>query len=166
MEVSDEGDRLPQAIVRDVGFNPYPAYPLEGLGRPVKYSPESDLRALMLRQLEQIPYVKDLVKRLRRNPYLRRICGYEDEVPTEAHFSQMKRRIREDGFRAIERFLRHEAMRWGATHLQASRNTAIHLIGRGNRPINRPLWQSDGYVSARFKRDRSRPRGAYKDEMD
>jgi hypothetical protein len=36
----------------------------EGAGRPVEYSPECDLRALMLRQLEQIPYVKDLVKRL------------------------------------------------------------------------------------------------------
>jgi hypothetical protein len=47
----------------------------------------------MLRQLEQIPYVKDLVKRLGRDPYLRKICGYGDRVPTEAHFSQMKRRI-------------------------------------------------------------------------
>jgi len=74
------------------------------------------LRALMLRQLEHIPYVKDLVKRLRREPYLRRVCGYGDEVPTEAHFSQMKRRIKEEGFRAIERFLRHEAIRLGATH--------------------------------------------------
>jgi len=36
----------------------------EGPGRPVQYTPESDLRALMIRQLEQIPYVKDLVKRL------------------------------------------------------------------------------------------------------
>ena len=41
----------------------------EGPGRPVEYNPEWDLRALMLRQLEQIPYVKDLVKRLRRNAY-------------------------------------------------------------------------------------------------
>ena len=88
----------------------------DGPGRPVKYSPEWDLRALMLRQLEQIPYIKDLVKRLRRNPYLRRICGYGDDVPTEAHLSQMKRRVREDGFKAIERFLRHEAIRLGASH--------------------------------------------------
>ena len=43
----------------------------DGPGRPVVYQPEWDLRALLLRQLEQIPYVKDLVKRLRRNPYLR-----------------------------------------------------------------------------------------------
>ena len=36
----------------------------EGPGRPVLYQPECDLRALMLRQLEQIPYIKDRVKRL------------------------------------------------------------------------------------------------------
>ena len=88
----------------------------KGPGRPVKYDPESDLRALMLRQLEQIPYVKDLVKRLRRNPYLRSICGYGEEVPTEAHFSQMKKRLGKTGFKAIERFLRHEAIRLMATH--------------------------------------------------
>ena len=88
----------------------------EGPGRPVKYNPESDLRALMLRQLEQIPYVKDLVKRLRRNPYLRSVCGYGDDVPTEAHFSQMKKRIGEEGFKALELYLRREAIRLGATH--------------------------------------------------
>ena len=87
-----------------------------GPGRPVEYNPEWDLRALMLRQLEQIPYVKDLVKRLRRNHYLRMICGYQDKVPTEAHFSQMKQRLGKAGFKAVERFLRHEAIRLMATH--------------------------------------------------
>ncbi len=83
----------------------------EGPGRPVEYSPEWDLKALLLRLIEQIPYVKDLVKRLRRNPYLRRVCGYGDRAPCEAHFSQMKRRIGVDGFRAIEAWLRREALR-------------------------------------------------------
>jgi len=89
---------------------------MEGAGRPVKYNPEWDLRALMIRQLEHIPYIKDLVKRLRREPYLRSVCGYGDGVPTEAHFSQVKRRLKKGGFKAIERFLRHEAIRLGATH--------------------------------------------------
>ena len=88
----------------------------DGPGRPVEYDPEWDLRALMLRQLEQIPYVKDLVKRLRRNRYLREVCGYQENVPTEAHFSQMKKRLGKAGFKAIERFLRHEAIRLAATH--------------------------------------------------
>ncbi len=56
----------------------------------------------MLRQLEQIPYVKDLVKRLRRNLDLRKAGGYGDKAPCEAHFSQMKKRIGVEGFRMIE----------------------------------------------------------------
>jgi hypothetical protein len=83
----------------------------EGPGRPIEYNPEWDLRALMLRQLEQIPYIKDLVKRLRRNPYLRKICGYRDKAPCEAHFTQMKKRIKPEGFRIIEAWLRREALR-------------------------------------------------------
>jgi hypothetical protein len=83
----------------------------EGPGRPVEYQPEWDLKALMLRQLIQIPYVKDLVKRLRRNPHLRHACGYGDKAPTEAHFSQMKKRIGAEGFRIMEAWLRREALR-------------------------------------------------------
>jgi hypothetical protein len=83
----------------------------QGAGRPVEYNPKCDLRALMLRQLEQIPYIKDLVKRLRRSKDMRSACGYANKVPTEAHFSQMKTRIGVEGFRAIEEWLRHEALR-------------------------------------------------------
>ena len=84
---------------------------LEGVGRPVEYNPQCDLRPLMLRQLEQIPYVKDLVKRLNRSQSMRLACGYQSKVPTEAHFSQMKKRIGVEGFRVIEEWLRHEALR-------------------------------------------------------
>jgi len=84
---------------------------VEGSGHLVEYDPECDLRALMLRQLEQIPYVKDLVKRLRRDRGMRSACGYDNKVPTEAHFSQMKKRVGVQGFRAIEEWLRHEALR-------------------------------------------------------
>lgn len=38
----------------------------------------------MLRQLLQIPYTKDLVKRLRRSPYLRKVYGYGDRAPCES----------------------------------------------------------------------------------
>jgi len=82
----------------------------EGLGRPIKHEPECDLRALMLRQLEQIPYMKDLVKQLRRSPFLRRACGYS-LVPTEAHFSQTKKRMGVEGFRKIEAWLRRQALK-------------------------------------------------------
>ncbi len=65
----------------------------------------------MLRQLLQIPYMKDLVKRLKRNPYLRQACGYGEKAPTEAHFTQMKKRIGFEGFRIIEAWLRREALK-------------------------------------------------------
>ena len=83
----------------------------EGPGRPIEYNPEWDLRALMLRQLLQIPYVKDLAKRLSRDNYLREACGYRDKTPTEAHFTQMKKRIGVKGFRQIESWLRSEALK-------------------------------------------------------
>jgi len=82
-----------------------------GPGRPVVYNPEWDLRALMLRQLLQIPYMKDLVKRLRRNLHLWGVCGYGGRAPCEAHFTQMKKRIGAEGFRIIEAHLRHEALK-------------------------------------------------------
>jgi len=69
------------------------------------------LRALLLRQLEQVPYVKDLVKRLRRYREMRCACGYGEKVPTEAHFSQMKKRVGVEGFSSVEKWLRHEALR-------------------------------------------------------
>ena len=65
----------------------------------------------MLRQLLHIPYIKDLSKRLRREPYLRQACGYGRHAPSPAHFTQMKKRIGVEGFRAIEAWLRHEALK-------------------------------------------------------
>jgi len=82
-----------------------------GPGRPVQYNPECDLRALMLRQLLQIPYVKDLSRWLRRDPYLRQVCGYGRKAPSPAHFTQMKKRIGKEGFRIIEAWTRHEALK-------------------------------------------------------
>jgi len=83
----------------------------DGAGRPAMYDPECALRALMLRQLEQIPNIKDLAKRLKRYKEMRLACGYDERVPTEAHFCQIKKRVGVEGFRAIEASLRHEALR-------------------------------------------------------
>ena len=55
--------------------------------------------------------MKDLVKRLKRDRNLRMTCGYGGNAPTEAHFSQMKTRVGVEGFRQIETWLRHEALR-------------------------------------------------------
>ncbi|MFH2110838.1 MAG: hypothetical protein ABIJ47_06190 [Candidatus Bathyarchaeota archaeon] len=65
----------------------------------------------MLRQLLQIPYIKDLSKWLRRDTYLRKACGYGKKAPCEPHFTQMKERIGAEGFRIIEAWTRHEALK-------------------------------------------------------
>jgi hypothetical protein len=110
-----------------------------GAGRPVMYDPEWDLRALMLRQLEQIPYMRDVMKRLNRNRYLRQVCGYHAKVPTEAHFSQMKRRIGKPGFLGIESYLRKQANRLRLQHplLAAGLIQAACLDG-----TDLPAWSS------------------------
>jgi hypothetical protein len=105
--VKNEEIRFSNSSIRELGFKTsssilWISLHLEGAGRPVEYDPECDLRVLMLRQLEQIPYVKDLVKRLRRDEGMRSACGYDEKVPTEAHFSQMKKRVGVQGFQAIE----------------------------------------------------------------
>ena len=111
----------------------------EGPGRPVEYNPECDLRALMLRQLLHIPYIKDLSKRLRREPYLRQACGYSNNAPCEAHFSQMKKRIGAKGFRAIEACLRREALRLRESQPLA----AVGLIqAAGIDGTDLPAWSS------------------------
>jgi hypothetical protein len=112
---------------------------LEGAGRPVEYDPECDLRALMLRQLEQVPYVKDLVKRLRRYKEMRRACGYNDKVPTEAHFSQMKKRIGVDGFSDVEKWLRHEALRLRKSQ-PLSAESLVQAVGVDGPDL--PAWSS------------------------
>jgi hypothetical protein len=65
----------------------------------------------MLRQLLQIPYIKDLVKRPRREESLREACCYRDKTPTKALFTQMKKCIGAEGFPIIEARLRHEALK-------------------------------------------------------
>ncbi len=65
----------------------------------------------MFRQLEQIPYIKDLINRLKQNPYMCRAYGYESWTPCKAHFTQIKRWIGVEVFKLIESWLRLEALR-------------------------------------------------------
>ncbi len=104
-----KGVGSPKLLFENLELTPiYPTFSkdlhTEEPGRPVEYQPEWDLKALMLRQLLQIPLVKVLVKRLKRNSNLRHACGYRHEAPTEAHFSQMKKRIGVEGFRIIQAY--------------------------------------------------------------
>lgn len=83
----------------------------QGPGRPVVYDPVWGLRALMLRQILQIPYVKDVVRRLRRDAHLRGMCRYGDRAPCHVQFSQVKSRLGPNGFHILESHLFREALR-------------------------------------------------------
>lgn len=118
----------------------------KGPGRPVEYQPEWDLKALMLRQLLQIPYMKDLAKRLKRNPHLRHACGYRDKAPTEAHFSQMKKRIGIEGFRIIEAWLRGQALK----HRRSQPLSAAGLVQAACMDgTDIPVWSRDPHDTGR-----------------
>lgn len=56
----------------------------EGAVRPLEYSLYCTLRVLLLSQLEQIPYVKDSVKRLKRYKEIRLPCGYRENADWSA----------------------------------------------------------------------------------
>jgi hypothetical protein len=68
----------------------------------------------------EMPYVKDLIKHLRRDPCLRQVCGYHNKTPSEAHFTQMKKRVGAESVHIIETWLRKEALRLGAQPLSAA----------------------------------------------
>ena len=93
----------------------------------------------MFRQLEKIPYIKDLVKSLRWKPYLGRVCGYGDRAPCKAHFSQMKSRIGDEGFRVIEAWLRREASRLRRAQ-PLSTVDLVQAVGLDGTSL--PLWSS------------------------
>ena len=60
-----------------------------GLGRRMK-DREKMLRAFFLKAVYDLPTTKGLIEKLRTNPSLRRVCGWEygGEVPSEATFSR------------------------------------------------------------------------------
>jgi len=69
---------------------------------------------------------QDLVKRLKRNPYLRHACGYGSRAPCEAHFTQMKKRI-ERLMGEVSKRCKHKWMHWSTDVL---RNILILVLVR------------------------------------
>jgi transposase len=60
-------------------------------GRPVKLNYAAMIYSLIARIIERIPFIKDLVKRLKNDMIFRLDCGFlvSDSVPSEAAFSRM-----------------------------------------------------------------------------
>ena len=61
------------------------------LGRPVELNYAAMIYSLVARITEHIPFIKDLVKRLKNDLMFRLDCGFlvSDTVPSEAAYSRM-----------------------------------------------------------------------------
>jgi len=66
---------------------------------PKGHDPENMLRALLAKHLEQMPYNKTLVERLKNDPVFRYTCGFPvaSKTPSEATFSRFIERLSENG---------------------------------------------------------------------
>ena len=102
------------------------------LGRPVELNYAAMIYSLLARITEHIPFIKDLVKRLKHDMIFRLDCGFlvSDEVPSEAAHSRMITTICESNvieevqenllIQAItEGFISDDAMAIDATHFEA-----------------------------------------------
>jgi transposase len=59
------------------------------------YSPDSMWRAVVLRYLLSIRYVRDLIAHLNTSQRLRLLCGFKTAVPSESTFSRFLKRLRD-----------------------------------------------------------------------
>lgn len=101
-------------------------------GRPVELNYAAMIYSLIARLTERIPFVKDLVKRLKNDMVFRLDCGFlvSDSVPSEAAYSRMITIISESNvLEEIQKTLLHQAITEGfitddtvaidATHFEA-----------------------------------------------
>ena len=65
---------------------------------PTGYNPEAILRALLAQQIESIPTIAALVRRLKSDPVFRYCCGFHvaGSVPSEATFSRYYLKVNEN----------------------------------------------------------------------
>ena len=59
------------------------------------YSPASMWRAVLVKYLLRLRYVRDLLRQLAASRELRELCGFEDTVPDESTFSRFFKRLTE-----------------------------------------------------------------------
>lgn len=63
-------------------------------GRP-GYHPRVMMRAWLLKYIKKVKYAADFLEELRRNQGMRRVCGFDDHVPTEGAFSNFNKRLKD-----------------------------------------------------------------------
>ena len=106
-------------------------------GRPVELNYAAMIYSLVARITERIPFIKDLVKRLKNDMVFRLDCGFlvSDSVPSEAAFSRMITIIGEsDVLERVQETLLHQAISEGFVTDDTVAIDATHFEARDQAP--------------------------------
>lgn len=106
-------------------------------GRPVKLNYAAMIYSLIARMTERIPFIKDLVKRLKNDIIFRLDCGFlvSDSVPSEAAYSRMISIISESNvLERVQETLLHQAITEGFITDDTVAIDATHFEARDQAP--------------------------------
>jgi transposase len=106
-------------------------------GPPVKLNYAAMIYALVARISERIPFVKDLVKRLKHDLMFRLDCGFlvSDTVPSEAAFSRMITQISGTNvLESVQETILHQAISEGFISDDTITIDATHIEARDQAP--------------------------------
>ncbi len=107
------------------------------LGRPVELTYAAMIYSLVARITERIPFIKDLVRRLRNDIMFRLDCGFlvSDTIPSEAAYSRMITIISEsDVLEKVQESLLHQAISEGFITDDTVAIDATHFEARDQAP--------------------------------
>ncbi|HHW38411.1 MAG TPA: transposase, partial [Bacillales bacterium] len=107
------------------------------LGRPVELNYAAMIYSLVARLTERIPFIKDLVKRLKPDMIFRLDCGFlvSDSVPSEAAYSRMVTLISESNvLEKVQEMILHQAITEGFISDDTVAIDATHFEARDQAP--------------------------------
>jgi transposase len=106
-------------------------------GAPIQLNYPAMIYSLIARIIERIPTIKDLIKRLKHDFIFRLDCGFliSDEVPSEASYSRMIKKISETKALArVQESLLYQAISEGHLNDQIIAIDATHIEARDQAP--------------------------------
>ncbi|SIT00154.1 IS5/IS1182 family transposase [Salimicrobium salexigens] len=137
-DITDLYDMQPthryEAILSSLNLDPVMAVVVKKSrrGAPAELNYGAMVQSLIIRVVERIPDIKQLVRRLNEDPFFRFDCGFllSDRVPSEASYTRIQEKIQEaDVLRDVGQDIVHQAMKEGyiqddtvaidATHFEA-----------------------------------------------
>lgn len=106
-------------------------------GRPTELNYAAMIHSLIARITERIPFIKDLVKRLKHDMIFRLECGFlvSDSIPSEAAFSRMVTILSESNvLEKVKGTLLHQAISEGFVNDDTAALDATHFLSKDAAP--------------------------------